>query len=442
MDMQTGVAEMAGQGFDLGLWLLGGAILLLLVVSAFFSGSETALTGASRAKLHAAAEKGRRAAATALRLREDGERLIGSILLGNNIANILATSLATVFFTALVGQSGVAVATFAMTALVVVFAEIAPKTYAITNAERASMLVAPLIGFVTRIFAPIVGGVTIFVRAFLRIFGVRTDPDAHVLAHEEIASAISMHAAEGAVEKVDRDRLLAALDLRHRLVEEVMMHRSQIFTVSADDPPEEIVSQCLSAPYTRIPIWQREPENIVGVVHAKDLLRAVGRIGQAGEDNAAELGAVDITKIAMEPWFVPETTTLDDQLRAFLRERAHFALVVDEYGALQGLITLEDILEEIVGEITDEHDVSTPHLEPESDGSYVLDGAMTIRDINRAFDWSLPDEEANTIAGLVIHEAQTIPDAGRIFSFHGFRFEVVEREKNRVTQIRVRPLEQ
>ena len=440
-DALTGAA-----GFDSTALWMGLAIVLLLGVSAFFSGSETALTAASRAKLHGAAEKGDRSALTALRLKEDGERLIGSILLGNNLANILATSLATIFFTLLVGESGVAVATLAMTALVVVFAEIAPKTYAITAPESAATLVARPIGAVVRVFAPVVAGTTILVRVFLSLFGVKTDPGAHVLALEEIRGAIDLHHYEGAVEKDERDRLLAALDLRNREVSEVMRHRRSIQTLDADLPPAEILEFCLSSPHTRIPVWRDNPENIVGVIHAKDLLRAVHKLTEAGEAEGegeggwAGIERLDVAEVAMEPWFVPDTTSLDEQLRAFLKRRSHFALVVDEYGALQGLITLEDILEEIVGDIADEHDVEVEGLSRHPDGSVVLDGATTIRDLNRAMDWSLPDEEANTVAGLVIHEAQTIPAAGQIFSFHGFRFEVLERRRNQITRLRVKRL--
>jgi len=426
--------------FDPSTIWLGAAILLLLILSAFFSGSETALTAASRPKLHGLADKGSRAAETALRLKEDGERLIGGILLGNNLANILATSLATVFFTILVGESGVALATLAMTALVVIFAEIAPKTFAISTPERAATLVARPVDFAVRIFAPVVAGITVFVRAFLRLFGVRADPDAHVLATEEIKGAIDLHHSEGAVEKEDRDRLLAALDLGNREVAEVMRHRRNIQTIDASLPADEILAFCLSSPHTRIPIWRDDPENIVGVIHAKDLLRAVHRVS-AGAKGMAGVAELDVMDVAMEPWFVPDTTSMDEQLRAFLTRRSHFALVVDEYGALQGLITLEDILEEIVGDIADEHDAEVEGLTRLPDGAVAVEGQMTIRDLNRAMDWALPDEEANTIAGLVIHEAQAIPAAGQIFSFHGFRFEVLERRRNQITRIKIRVLD-
>jgi len=418
------------------LWITAAAILVLLVASAFFSGSETALTAVSRGKLRARADKGSRAAERALAVTEDTERLIGAILLGNNLINILAASLATVFFTRLVGESGVAIATLIMTLLVVIFAEVLPKTYAISNAESAAVRVAPIIRFFINVFAPIIAIVRAIVRGVLRLFGLQVEASMNVLAvQEEIAGAISLGHSEGAVEKEHRDRLLGALDLGDRTVAEIMLHRSGIETIDASLPTADILEQCLNSPHTRLPIFKDDPENIVGVVHAKDLLRAVH-----GAD-PAEAAAFDIMEVAKDPYFVPETTTLDDQMREFLRRHTHFALVVDEYGALEGLITLEDILEEIVGEITDEFDQAEdkPVLAQDAAG-YEVDGSTTIRDLNRANDWSLPDDEANTVAGLVIHEAQMIPTAGQVFSFHGYRFEVLERVDNRITRLKIRAL--
>ena len=427
---------------DLAFWITAASILALLFCSGFFSGSETALTAATRGKLRSMADKGSGGAESALKLKEDNERLIGGILLGNNLANILATSLATALFTRLLGEGGVAAATLVMTLMVLIFAEVLPKTYAITDPERAAARAAPLIGLVVTLLSPAVATVRLIVRGVLRIFGLHIQPGDQMLSvREEIVGALQIGHAEGAVEKEDRDRLLGALDLSERTVEEIMLHRSKIEMIDADEPPEAILSQALSSAHTRLPVFRGEPENIVGVIHAKDLLRAMDRMMRGPEAPPEGLEAFRILDIAMEPYFVPETTTLDDQMREFLRRHTHFALVVDEYGALQGLITLEDILEEIVGEITDEFDVDPEHpVRRTESGDYLVDGAMTIRDLNRACDWNLPDEEANTVAGLVIHEAQTIPTQGQVFSFHGFRFEVVARQANRLTRLRVRRL--
>ena len=281
-----------------------------------------------------------------------------------------------------------------------------------------------------------------FLHWLLRLVRPGTHASAMEALRDDIAGAIAIGHSGGAMEKDARDRLLGALDLGHRTVDEIMRHRRQIEMIDADLPPGEIISRVLASPYTRLPIFRGSDDTILGVVHAKDLLREVDRLVRGEEGSVAGIAALDIEKVAMKPYFIPETTTLDEQMRAFLARRTHFALVVDEYGALQGLITLEDILEEIVGDITDEFDVvkKDAGLSQAEDGGWLIDGAMTIRDLNRATDWHLPDDEANTLAGLVIHEAQMIPNEGQVFSFHGFRFEVVDKRENRITRLKLRPL--
>lgn len=420
--------------------LTGLAILGLLVMSAFFSGSETALTASSRGKLKSQADKGAAGAAAAMKVTDDSERMIGALLLGNNIVNILSASLATALLTRLFGDSGVVLATGLMTVLVLVFGEVLPKTLAIGAPEPVAMRVAPIIRVLIVLFSPVVSLVRLLVRAILRLLGVSANPDGRILAlREEILGAIALGHSEGAVEKEDRDRLLGALDLGDRTVDEIMKHRRHIEMIDADQSPDDIVGQVLASAHSRLPVYRGDEENVLGVVHAKDLLREVDRLRRS---DAGTIDALDIVKVAMKPYFIPDTTTLDEQMREFLKRRTHFAIVVDEYGAIQGLITLEDILEEIVGEITDEFDVVARDagLKRDESGAWIIDGAMTIRDLNRAMDWNLPDDEANTIAGLVIHEAQIIPAQGQTFSFHGFRFEVAERRENRVTRLKVKPL--
>lgn len=436
--------------FDMAFWLTALAILGLLCLSAFFSGSETALTAASRGKLKSQADRGSSGAKSALHVTEDSERMIGALLLGNNIVNILAASLATALLTRMFGDSGVALATGVMTGLVLVFGEVLPKTLSITFPEAVALRVAPVVRVLIIVFSPIVGAVRALVRGILRLFGVRADPEGKILAlREEIMGAIALGHSEGAVEKEDRDRLLGALDLSHRTVDEIMRHRRQIEMIDADQTPDEIIAQVLASPHSRLPIYRDGEDNILGVIHAKDLLREVDRLrrsnmtadGKSG-DIAATIEQLDPVKVAMKPYFIPDTTSLDEQMREFLKRNTHFALVVDEYGSLQGLITLEDILEEIVGEINDEFDtiVRSSALKQTETGDFIVDGAMTIRDLNRAMDWHLPDEEANTVAGLVIHEAQSIPTEGQAFSFHGFRFQVAQRRENRITKLLMRPL--
>ena len=417
---------------DVGLWLTVLAVLVLLVCSGFFSGTETALTAASRARIMQMEKAGSHRAAIAMGLIQIRERLIGALLLGNNLVNILASSLATSVLVTRLGDGGVAYATLIMTALVVIFAEVLPKTWAISRPEVFAVAVAPAARVVVTVFAPVTAAVQKLVRLILRLFGIRVDQEQVLSATEEIRGALDLHHAEGALPKSDRDRLDALLDLAELAVSDVMVHRTSMLSIDVGRPAETVVEDVLNSPYTRIPLWRDEPENIVGILHAKDVLRA---LHAAGGDAAK----VDVMAIATEPWFVPDTTTVQDQLNQFLKKKLHFALVVDEYGEVMGLVTLEDILEEIVGDISDEHDLDVQGVEHLANGSILVDGWVPIRDLNRAFDWSLPDEEATTAAGLVIHEAKMIPEANQAFTFHGVRFVVMAKERNRITKLKLTP---
>lgn len=412
-------------------------ILLLLTMSAFFSGSETALTATSRARMRSLELKGDKKAAAVAKLTEDRERLIGGILLGNNAVNILASVLASGLFVQLFGEGGAAIAisTIVMTILVLVFAEVMPKTAAIARADTIAMLVAPIMRRIVAILAPITGVVQAIVRTTLhRVFGLDvTAMDDALSPHEELKGAIELHHEEGQIEKEARDLIRGALELDDITVEDIMLHRKQIEMLDVNAAPLEIVEAVLASNHTRIPLFDEDPDNVVGVLHAKDMLRALWKVGNDADK-------IDIKEIAMEPYFVPETTNLDEQLDAFKKAQQHFALVIDEYGTLRGLVTLEDILEEIVGEIEDEHDIAVTGVEKQPDGSVVVQGDVTIRDLNRMMDWRLPDEEAVTIAGLVIHEGRCIPDVRQMFSFHGYRFEILAKRRNQVTSLRVVPL--
>ena len=410
------------------------AIAICLLLSFFFSGSETALTASSRARMTALEDNSDGRARLVNRLMAQRERLIGAVLLGNNLANIAASSLATSILLFWFGDVGIAYSTVAMTVIIVVFSEVLPKTIAINHPDRVSLLVARPIAAFVALLGPVTLAMEAFVRWVLRLAGVRLGSIKNVLSgHEELRGAVDVLHREGSVVKADRDMFGGVLDLRELHVSDVMVHRTKMAAVNADDTAEEIMRGVLAAAYTRVPLWRGTPENIVGVLHVKDILRAFDE----AEGNADK---IDIASITLPPWFVPDTTTLDDQLRAFLRRKTHFALVVDEYGEVMGLVTLEDILEEIVGDIADEHDVALTGVRPQADGSVTVDGGVPIRDLNRAMDWDLPDEGATTIAGLVIHEARLIPEAGQIFTFHGFRFQVLRKNRNRVTLLRIKPL--
>ncbi|THD60971.1 MAG: HlyC/CorC family transporter [Phenylobacterium sp.] len=416
------------------LMALAPIVFGLLAASALFSAAETAMTGASRARMHQLDREGDRAARRVTRLISDRETMIGAVLLGNNIFNILATELASsVFAKAIPGAWGVAAATAVMTVLILVFAEILPKTLAILRSDDVARVLSGPTEIVVRVFGPIIFAVQWVVRKTLTLFGVHLGMSMDVLAaHEEIRGAVEYHHSEGLVETHDRWMLGGVLDLAEMDVSQVMVHRNAIASIDADQTPREILAEALASGHSRAPLYSDEQENIVGVLHNKDMLAAIAEAN-------GDIDAIDMAAIVREPWFIPETTSLKDQLSAFLKRRSHFALVVDEYGALQGLVTLEDILEEIVGEIEDEHDVAMPGVRAAEDGSVVVDGSVAIRDLNRALNWDLPDEEAVTVAGLLIYEARRIPDAGQTFTFHRQRFLVLERKINRVTKLQIWP---
>jgi Mg2+/Co2+ transporter CorB len=410
------------------------AVILLLGLSAFFSGSETALTAASRARLHALELEGNERAQRVNKLLAEPERIIGTILLGNNLVNILASALTTSLLIGLFGDVGVAYATIGMTVLVVIFSEVLPKTYAIAFPDRIALAIAPIMQVLIVVLRPALFLIEMIVSAVLKITPTKKDDAANVLAaHDEIRGTIELQTKEGAVARHDAHMLGGVLDLGDLTVEDIMIHRTKMDTVNADDPPERIVQEVLKTQYTRIPLWREEPENIIAVLHTKDLLAA---LGEADWD----VSKLDVMSFASKPWFVPEATSLKGQLNQFLKQKQQMAMVVDEYGEVQGLITLEDILEEIVGQIADEHDVHEAAIRPQADGTVNVDGSVPIRDLNRHMDWNLPDAEATTIAGLVIHEAQTIPEPGQAFTFYGFRFEILRKSRNKITALRVKPV--
>ena len=409
------------------------AILVLLVLSAFFSGSETALTGASLPRMHELARQGNRRAMLVLALYEQRERLIGAILLGNNLANILATTLATTAFIYLFGEAGVLYATVAMTSLVLVFAEVAPKVYALANADRMALGVAPVIRGIVFLFAPVTHAIQSLIGGVMKLFGVEQGDNAdRVESEQELRGAIALHTGPEPEIRHERQMLHSILELDEVEVGEVMTHRRNVTMIDADLPTEEILEIVFDSPYTRLPLYRSNADDIIGVLHVKGLLREV--VARGGDTRE-----IDIEGLSGQPWFIPESTTLLDQLLAFRERREHFAIVVDEYGAFMGIVTLEDILEEIVGEIDDEHDKIVRGVRPQPDGSYIVDGTVTIRDLNREFEWSLPDEKASTVAGLVLFESRLIPEPGQVFNFHGFRIEILRRQRNQIVSLRLTP---
>jgi Mg2+/Co2+ transporter CorB len=415
-------------------WLTVLAVLICLLISAFFSASETALTASSRAAMSRLEKHGNRDAGLVNRLLATRERFLGAILFANNFANIAASTLATGLMLAFFGNAGEIYATFVMTLLIFVLAEVLPKTAAFNAPDRIALLVARPVERTVRWFAPLLRAVEWLVRIMLRGLGMPVGHIQSILSpREELRGTVDLMHRAGVVEKLDRDMMGGLLDLRDVTVSEVMVHRTKMVMLDADESASELVDAILAAGVTRIPLWRGSPDNVIGVLHAKEIWRAL----HAANGDA---GALDLVAMAKPPWFVPDMTPLYEQLKAFRHRKTPFALVVDEYGELEGLVTLQDIVEEIVGDISDEHDIAVPGVRALPDGSVNVDGSVPIRDLNRAMDWNIPDAEATTIAGVVIHESRSIPEPGQSFTFHGFRFQVLRKNRNRITALRVAPL--
>lgn len=418
--------------FEIGLIL--AAILLLLVLSAFFNASETSLTACSKARMHSLAEEGDTRAKLVNKLMGNPERLLGAVLLGNTLVDVLAASLASSLAIDLVGDVGVVYATAILTILIVIFAAVLPKTYAIAWADGTALRLAPIMRAFIWLLTPLTATVQVIVRMLLELTPSAKDDAANILAaREEIRGTIELQTKEGTVERGDANMLGGVLDLGDLDVGDLMVHRTKMESADIDEPSAKVITDVLKSQFTRVPMWRENPENIVGVLNTKDLLAALA-------EHNFDPTALKLTDLVQPPWFVPETTRARDQLNAFLKRKAQMALVVDEYGTVQGIVTLEDILEEIVGQIRDEHDTLESAIRPQVDGSVNVDGSVPVRDLNRHMNWSLPDEEATTVAGLVIHEAETIPEPGQAFTFYGYRFEVLRKARNRITALRVRPL--
>ncbi len=410
-------------------------VAVLLVLSALFSLSETALTAASKALMHEMEKDGNGRARIVNQLLAKRNRLIGTALLGNNLANILSSALATSVLIDIFGDSGVVYATAGMTVLVLVFAEVLPKTWALSYPNAVALKVAPLMKVLVWLFTPVTwlveGVVGLTLKLFRHDISKRPTP-AIMLA--ELRGVIDLH-TQALVEadqdsRHERAMLRSVLDLADVEVAEIMVHRRNVVAIDSDQAVVAIVDQVLASSFTRLPLWRERPDNIVGVLHAKAMFRAL-------HAHKGSVETLDVAALLTPPWFIPDSTSLVDQLEAFRARREHFALVVDEYGSLMGVVTLEDILEEIVGEISDETDVMVAGVRPQSDGSFVVNGDVTIRDLNRRFEWQLPDAQAATVAGLLLQESRAIPEVGQSFLFHGFRFEVIRRQRNQITTVRM-----
>lgn len=414
-----------------------GGLVLLLLAAAFFAGSETALTAASRARMHTLDNDGDERAKLVNRLRERKEKLIGALLLGNTLVSVSVGSLATSATLSTLGEAFVLPVTFCVAVLMLVFSEVMPKTYALIHADKMALRMARSVSWSVAVFSPVTHAVEKVVNGLFYLMGV--DRSGHTTEHqeEELRGAINMLGThdedlDGKDGQQRRAMLRSILDLADVTVEKIMVHRKNVRTIDASLPVARIVDEVLHSSFTRMPAWKDNPDNIVGIIHARLLLQEMRHCN-------GDVTKVNINNAMLDPWFVPESTTLFDQLEAFRKRREHFALMVDEYGALMGVVTMEDILEEIVGQIDDEHDLAVSGVRPQPDGSFILDGKVTIRDLNRELDWGIPDEDYSTVAGLLLFESQRIPSVGQTFSFYGFRFEILKKQRNQVTSVRVTP---
>ena len=410
-------------------------IILLIVFSAFFSGSETGLTTVSRAKIFRLASGGNKHAKVISDLRDNKESLISTILLGNNLVNIAATALATSLAIRIFGDGAVVVVTIILTFIVLIFAEVVPKTIALQHSEKVALIVAPIISFLVKILSPITKAVNWLVTGILHILRVnKIDDSSFTEASEVIRGTIELHHQDGDVIKQDKDMLGSILDLSEVEVLEVMEHRKHVETIDFSMNVRDIINQAINSPHSRIPFWQDNPDNIIGLLHLKNLVKLLAK------NSAKEITHSMIKDLLSEPWFVPETTILKEQLLEFRRRHQHFAHVVNEYGDFQGIITLEDIIEEIVGEIRDEHDKEEREgieLINYDSESYLVDGMVTIRDLNRHLEWNLSDEQASTVAGLVIHESRSIPEIGAILDFYGYRIIIKDKKANQILKLEI-----
>ncbi|MDD9331287.1 MAG: HlyC/CorC family transporter [Wolbachia sp.] len=414
-------------------WLLASLlsiVFILLVLSFFFSGAEIGLTSISRSRINKIKLSGDKRAKIIDRLLNRKELTIGTILLGNTIINISCSALFTAIFINLFGNEVIFLSTIIMTFCILLFCEVLPKTYAIQNPEKVASFSAYFLLFFVKIFSPLTIGIQFIVNSILKLCGLHKNKEV-ISAADAMRNMITLHRSEGTMLPQDLDMLNSILDLAETEISQIMTHRKNLFSLAINQNKEDLIRHVLTSSHSRIPLWQKEPENIVGVVHVKDLINAL----REKNNNTEE---VDITQVMSKPWFIPESTLLSVQLHNFRKNRKHFALVIDEYGALQGIVTLEDILEEIVGDISDEHDVITENLIKKiSDNVYHIEGEATIRDINRQLHWDLPSEEASTLAGMIVNDIERIPDEGEEFSMYGFHFKIFKKDKNIISIVEV-----
>ncbi|MEI8320997.1 MAG: CNNM domain-containing protein [Alphaproteobacteria bacterium] len=415
---------------ELMIWISGIGAIFLFLLASFLSATETSLGAFSRPRIHRLSQKGNAKAKIIEELSQKMNHVLGTVLIGNNATNTLATSLATSVFIQLFDEKGVILSSICLALFIIIFLEVLPKTYAINHPENFVLKIGSFLKVFIKILSPLMYLVQIISEKCLGLLGVKTDKgDGWSSSLEELRSVIDLHGKERL--KKESSMLHSILDLASVTVEEIMVHRSDVEMIHLDASMDKVYEQIVASRYSRLPLWEKESENIVGVLHTKTFLKEYSKL-------KGRKKAVDLRKIVDRPWFVPGVTPLLHQMHAFRDQRTHLALVVDEYGSFSGIVTLEDILEEIVGQIDDEYDLENVHIRPAKNGCFWVDGIVTIRDFNRHFGLELPDEEAATIGGLLIYESQDIPKVGQTYLFYDVEFKILRREDNQITLVKIK----
>lgn len=411
------------------------SVLTLILLSALFSCFETSITATSRAKIHRLKNEGSKRAAILENLLKNREKVISTMLLGNNVINILASTLAANFFLKLFGDAGLVYATATMTVLVIIFAEVLPKNLAIKNPDSIALFFSPLINILVTIFYPFTQAVQKIVDAFLGVFTTKNKRKSSAIELEEIRDTVNLKHMEGSIYKYDKDMIDGILDLSDIELGEIMVHRKEIESINIDLPIKEIVRQALNIVYTRIPLWKGNKENIVAILNVRKLLKALHLSGQDFGENFEKF---DLTSITSEPWFVPNTNSLRSQLFAFRKKKKRFALVIDEYGSLLGLVTLEDILEEIVGEIKEQNEISEINLVKIKSGAYKIAGKMLIRDINKKLEWNLDEDDAHNLTAFIINKLGRVPEEKENFTIEDYNFQILKKRGQDLILVKVK----
>ena len=419
---------------EIPLHILIGSIFGLIILSAFFSGSETSLTSASKPRMHNLARTGKKNAKIFEELFKNKEMLICTILFANNLVNILASAIATKILIELTNNEGTLYATIIMTLMILIFGELIPKTLALSKADQFALKIAPFMKVLVYILYPLTVTLNFVATSILKIFGVNylnfKKEEVSEKREEELRGAIDLHGEDSS--KDEKNMLKSILDLDDITVGSIMIPRKDIFSLSSNIKYNELITKLNNSPHSRIPIWEKNPENIIGIFHIRKLI----------EIKVDEPKTFNIKSLCQKPWFIPESTRLDNQLLEFKRRKEHFSIVVDEYGEFLGIVTLEDIIEEIVGEIDDEHDVlkiskGSEDIKSISGKTYLVKGNVTIRELNKELNINIPVSNASTVAGLVLYESRTIPKKGQVFSFFDLKFEILSKKNNQITLVKI-----